>query len=287
MAQYDNCAADYVASKKEGFRVDVEYFTFLHRMLLPTLGKDILTNQYHDILAGKRILDLACGDGHYTRKLKEQLGAEEVVGIDISQGMIDIARAKEDAEPLGIIYQVADAQQLPPPIQKYDIVTAFYLLNFARTSDELKRMVEIIDEQLADKQSFFGVITNVCGEANTYNNDKHRKYSFIREANLENGQLSDGAEVKYTHFNTKDNSSFSYITYYLSKETYERVFKEVGFTNFKWIPMESCPTVEDRAFYDDFIQYAPAIGIIASKKSIDFSFFSIINKIFSFLFKSK
>jgi hypothetical protein len=33
-------AADYVASKKDSFRVDVEYYTFVHRMLLPTLGKE-------------------------------------------------------------------------------------------------------------------------------------------------------------------------------------------------------------------------------------------------------
>ena len=60
MAQYDNCAAEYTMAKKDSFRVDVEYFTFLHRMLLPTLG--------NATLAGKRVLDLACGDGHYTRE---------------------------------------------------------------------------------------------------------------------------------------------------------------------------------------------------------------------------
>jgi hypothetical protein len=64
MAQYDHCADGYVASKKDSFRVDVEYFTFLHRMLLPALGKENIK----ELLAGKRVLDLACGDGHYTRK---------------------------------------------------------------------------------------------------------------------------------------------------------------------------------------------------------------------------
>jgi len=87
--------------------------------------------------------------------------------------MIDIARAKEQAQPLGITYQVADAQSLTPSTKKYDIVTAFYLLNFAQTSEELKRMVNVIGEQLADGQTFFGVITNVCGDASKYNNSKH------------------------------------------------------------------------------------------------------------------
>ncbi|CAF1425612.1 unnamed protein product [Adineta ricciae] len=234
-------------------------------MLLPVFQQQNANVQQDQLLAGKRVLDLACGDGHYTRKLKEHLGASEVVGVDISQAMIDIARAKEQAQPLGIIYEVADVQSLSSPAVKYDVITAFYLLNFARTNEELKRMVTATSNNLADGQTFFAIITNVCGDESTYNNEKHRKYAFMREAKLKNGFLSDGDEVKYTHFNDRDKTSFSYITYYLSPKTYEQVFKEAGFKTFQWVPFESDPKVEDRAFYDDFVQYAPAIGIIASK----------------------
>lgn len=69
MAQYDNCATDYVEAKKDSFRVDVEYYTFIHKMLLPALGRDENMKCYDNILAGKRVIDLACGDGHYTREL--------------------------------------------------------------------------------------------------------------------------------------------------------------------------------------------------------------------------
>ena len=179
--------------------------------------------------------------------------------------MIDIARGKEQERPLGITYQVADAQMLSPPEAKYDVVTAFYLLNFAQTSEELERMVRVIGEQLADGQHFYGTITNVCGDPTTYNNDKHRKYAFKREANFDAGPLQNGVEVKYTHFNDKEGTSFSYVTYYLSPETYEEAFRKAGFAHVKWVPMESDPNVEDRSFYDDFVQHAPAIGIIASK----------------------
>lgn len=69
MAQYDNCASEYVEAKKDSFRVDVEYYTFLHKMLLPVLCRDreMKMNCFNTILTGKRVLDLACGDGHYTR----------------------------------------------------------------------------------------------------------------------------------------------------------------------------------------------------------------------------
>ncbi len=54
-----------------------------------------------------RVLDLACGHGRVARELA-RLGAR-VTGVDISQALLDKARALEDAEPLGVRYIHADA----------------------------------------------------------------------------------------------------------------------------------------------------------------------------------
>ena len=59
---------------------------------------------------GQQILDLACGAGFYARLLKQQ-GAGQVMGVDLSPEMIRIATQQEQAEPLGITYQVANACQ--------------------------------------------------------------------------------------------------------------------------------------------------------------------------------
>jgi len=56
-------------------------------------------------LAGQRVLDLACGFGFYTRRLRQR-GATQVLGVDISPEMIRLARQQEQTEPLGITYQV-------------------------------------------------------------------------------------------------------------------------------------------------------------------------------------
>src|SRR5262245_53936637 len=58
---------------------------------------------------GKRVLDVGCGDGHYTRILRKA-GAAEVVGIDISDRMIKLAREQEARQSLGIEYRVEDAR---------------------------------------------------------------------------------------------------------------------------------------------------------------------------------
>ena len=85
-------------------------------------------------LDGERVLDLACGLGFYTRLLKQH-GAGQVIGVDISPEMIRIARQHEEAEQLGIAYHVGNALELPD-LGSFDLITAIWLLNYAKTKDE-------------------------------------------------------------------------------------------------------------------------------------------------------
>jgi len=57
-------------------------------------------------VSGLRICDLACGQGRVARYLAAQ-GAQ-VVGLDVSAKMLEIARRYEAAEPCGITYVQAD-----------------------------------------------------------------------------------------------------------------------------------------------------------------------------------
>ncbi len=60
---------------------------------------------------GTRVLDLGCGNGYLARRLAGR-GAR-VVGVDLSDELIEAARARERAEPLGIDYHRASAAALP------------------------------------------------------------------------------------------------------------------------------------------------------------------------------
>ena len=55
------------------------------------------------------MIDVACGEGWLTRHLRKA-GASQVVGVDISEEMIELARWQEEREPLGIEYRVEDAR---------------------------------------------------------------------------------------------------------------------------------------------------------------------------------
>ena len=53
-------------------------------------------------IRGKSLLDLACGDGFYTRRFRTECGASPVMGIDLSPKQIERAEAIERREQLGI-----------------------------------------------------------------------------------------------------------------------------------------------------------------------------------------
>jgi 2-polyprenyl-3-methyl-5-hydroxy-6-metoxy-1,4-benzoquinol methylase len=57
-----------------------------------------------------RVLDVACGHGRASRGLA-RMGAA-VVGVDLSADLIAMARAREDADRLGIVYHAADVAKL-------------------------------------------------------------------------------------------------------------------------------------------------------------------------------
>ena len=78
-------------------------------------------------VAGQSVLDVACGDGLYTRQLHAR-GAQRVVGVDISEEMIRVARQHEAAQPAGIDYHVSDVADMAP-LGAFDCVTAIYLLH--------------------------------------------------------------------------------------------------------------------------------------------------------------
>jgi 2-polyprenyl-3-methyl-5-hydroxy-6-metoxy-1,4-benzoquinol methylase len=61
-------------------------------------------------VGGMLLCDLACGQGHFARQLTRR-GAQ-VVGLDISERLLEIAREHEGAEPLGVVYHQGDAQVL-------------------------------------------------------------------------------------------------------------------------------------------------------------------------------
>ena len=71
---------------------------------------------------GETVLDLACGTGIVTRQLSGRMGAGEVMGIDINEDMLAIAREQPMTDGAGIEYRSGDACALDIDSNEVDLV---------------------------------------------------------------------------------------------------------------------------------------------------------------------
>jgi ubiquinone/menaquinone biosynthesis C-methylase UbiE len=92
-----------------------------------------------EIAPPRRILDLGTGTGVVAIALAERYPEAEVVGIDLSPGMIEEARRKLPTELADRVrFEVDDASALACPDANFDLVALSNMIPF---SDELARIV--------------------------------------------------------------------------------------------------------------------------------------------------
>ena len=114
---------------------------------------------------GKRVLDLACGEGYNTRILATK-GAK-VTGVDFSEKLIELARREEARVKQGISYYVLDASDLKKfPSDHFDLVTCFMSLQDIKNH---KKAISEVSRVLRNKGRFVFSIPHPCFETITVN----------------------------------------------------------------------------------------------------------------------
>ncbi|MFG1947228.1 class I SAM-dependent methyltransferase [Nonomuraea sp. NPDC048826] len=68
------------------------------------------------------VLDLGCGTGRLTIPLSRL--AKQVVGLDLCDGMLSVARRKAEQEGAGIRFDQGDMCDLPYPDDSFDVITS-------------------------------------------------------------------------------------------------------------------------------------------------------------------
>jgi ubiquinone/menaquinone biosynthesis C-methylase UbiE len=240
---YDLIAEEYKASKMVPWRVHCESYTFFKMA-----GE----------LSGLSILDLACGEGFYTRQLRLR-GATKAVGVDISAGMIKLAEDSEQRNPLGIEYHVADAFALQLGAT-FDVVTASYFLNYARNRDELKNAAKTIFDHLKPGGRFITINSNPDYQCSAH---AMRPFGFTRE----NDSYDEGAEITYRFYGA-DGSSIDVMNYHIDSEVHEQCLREAGFDEITWQPVEVSPEGLDGfggEYWQSLIDCRPVIGLMCRK----------------------
>ena len=98
---------------------------------------------------GLKILDVATGTGDVAFRLHELLGEAEITGIDLSEGMLKIAREKLMKIPRSqrslLAFGKADSLNMPFHDQSFDLITVAYgVRNFSNLPQGLKEMKRVM-----------------------------------------------------------------------------------------------------------------------------------------------
>ena len=233
---YNAIAEQYKRSKLTPWRRYIEQYTFF----------DILGD-----ITGLSVLDLACGEGFYSRLLRLR-GAARVVGVDLSERMLDLARAAEAEQPLDIEYLVGDARTFQTS-ETFDVVTASYLLNYAQTEEQLAEMCTTVAKALKPGGRFVAVNNNPFQSPGHF--EATRSFGMIKSVARE---LGPGVPITYTLF--VGDESISFDNYYLSPAAHERALTDAGFRDIEWLqPRLSPEWIGDPRFWDAFFPDPPII----------------------------
>lgn len=175
-------------------------------------------------LAGKDALDLGCGPGNTTLMLLET-GARSVTGIDHAPEQIKIAKKNIIANNIEFIR--ADANKLPISDALFDLITPTLLLHYASTKEELKKFLKETFRCL--KPGGRMVAINQRPE----NPVKEYKFGNSSYAQWLDAPYQNGSRVEITLYQG-EKPTCTVTNYYWSRETYNELLKEIGFTGVRW-----------------------------------------------------
>lgn len=242
MSQFDELASLYEEMAELPWRKDLEIPT-----VLGLLGD----------LTGAAVLDIGCGSGVYTRRIRS-CGARRVVGIDESEGMVAYAKAREREERLGIEYLVG-----PLPASEhgtFDLVLGVYVLPYATTRGELRALCTVAHEALRPGGRF---VTLPVNPDYVNDSDYYARYGFRLYSEH---PRQDASPMTLTlRFGGHD---VTVIARYWTRSTLEDVVRTAGFRDVEWRGYTMDPAVAAERGADFWRNYltAPHAAILDCRK---------------------
>tara|TARA_B100001173_G_C15999645_1_gene552875 strand:+ start:304 stop:1413 length:1110 start_codon:yes stop_codon:yes gene_type:complete len=279
-------AKKYAEAKTHEWRSLLESYTFMN---LAKGGKD------GSLIGVNTIVDLACGEGHYTRSLRKACPrATRVVGVDIAEEMIAMAKEKEKNKPIGVKYIVQDVKEEAgaKDEERFDLATAAWLLVYCKSVAELNEMCKAVANYVKPGGRFLTIITNpqmafdsegtpttvLPGETQTNVLSRYAKYGFTVTVPSETPQEGD----PFTWSIKTSKGPLVIVNYYLPRGAYKESLEKAGFEKIKFHPFELDPKSEGfgknfaispfshledadsndkKEFYQEFLDYPPALCI--------------------------
>jgi len=203
------------------------------------------------------VLDLACGEGRYTRQLKS-MGFQRVLGTDISEKMIQLAKEQEAQSPLGVEYLVGDAGS-KAQWGEFNLATAWFLLHYASSKSHMDDMCATIAGNLKAGGAFIAYQSNPFVSQTR----DSTKYGEIRRVI---GEEKEGADVEVTLLQGDQKTQF--IRKLWKPKTYETSLRKAGFSSITWLdPVISQEGIEKMSpdFWKEYINEPSHRAIVCIK----------------------
>ncbi|MEV6979702.1 class I SAM-dependent methyltransferase [Sphaerisporangium sp. NPDC051017] len=204
-------------------------------------------------VAGRSVLDLACGTGWYSRILA-RAGAASVLGVDISEEMVAAAGRAEAREPLGVRYRACDARLLGVA-GRFDLVTAVWLLCYARDPLDLSAMASAAYDNLAPGGMYVGVEMNPRFD---WAGPKATKYGLTHRPDAD---FPGGKELTVT---AHVDPPITFQACFWEEEPIVAALRGAGFRSVELVPA-TVPADPADTFWDDFRTNPTIVGIRAVK----------------------
>ncbi len=136
---------------REEFGKVARFYDFGVRQLFKLVGGEIMFRcgivEAAAVEAGQRVLDVACGTGTLAQLLAESAGPEgSVTGVDLSEGMLKVARRKAEAAGLPaprLEFVQANAEDLPFADASFDRVTASLAIHELNRQGRTNALAEV------------------------------------------------------------------------------------------------------------------------------------------------
>ena len=131
-----------------------------------------------EVEKGMKVLDFGCGTGNFSIKLAE-LGCK-VVGVDVSEGMLRIARKKAAQHRLNILFIKIEAENLPFDDGEFDAVVSVAAFEFIR--DEKRVFRELLRVVKPGGQVLVGTIAGDSAWGELYKSEEFSDNTVFRDA---------------------------------------------------------------------------------------------------------
>ncbi len=97
-------------------------------------------------VTGAAILDLGAGEGYCAREMALR-GAGSVIGVELSEQMVELARRQQAADDQVISYQVGDVTALEMPAASFDLALGVFVYNYLtieQTRQSFRQVYEVL-----------------------------------------------------------------------------------------------------------------------------------------------